>query len=106
MSNCWPTRSTSVAGSRPASPIAAKTSYSLPKPQLPIVLPAKSAGDVMPLSAKLTCSVPGALEDLGDVHDVGTGFTRLQCLGHPRDREVGVAAGEFGLRDDLDARPR
>ena len=58
MSNCWPTRVTSVAGSRPSSASAAKISYSLPKPQLPMFLPAKSAGVVIPLSAKLTCRVP------------------------------------------------
>ena len=58
MSNCWPTSVTSVAGSRPSSASAAKISYSLPKPQLPMFLPAKSAGVVIPLSAKLTCRVP------------------------------------------------
>jgi hypothetical protein len=38
--------------------MAAKTSYSLPKPQLPIFLPAKSSGVVMSWSTKLTWSVP------------------------------------------------
>ena len=46
---------TSLAGSRPALVIAAKISYSLPKPQLPIFLPLKSAadGDVLVLEAHL-----------------------------------------------------
>ena len=58
MSNCCCTSSTSEAGSRPSLPRAAKISYSLPKPQLPIFLPWKSAGDSMPESAHATCKVP------------------------------------------------
>ncbi len=58
MSNCCPTSSTSAAGSSPAFVMAAKTSYSLPKPQLPIFLPLKSAAVVMFLSLKDTWSVP------------------------------------------------
>ena len=38
--------------------MAAKTSYSLPKPQLPIFLPLKSAAEVMFLSLNDTCRVP------------------------------------------------
>ncbi len=44
----------------------------------------------------------GALEDLGDVDDVGTGFATGERLGHPRDGEVGGAVGELLLRHDLD----
>ena len=58
MSKFCCTSVTSAAGSSPASVMAANTSYSLPKPQLPMVLPAKSLGEVMPLSAKDTCRVP------------------------------------------------
>ena len=58
MSKSCCTSVTSDAGSRPASVSAAKISYSLPNPQLPTVLPAKSVGDVIPWSANETCNVP------------------------------------------------
>ena len=45
----------------------------------------------------------GALVDLGDVGDVGTGFAAGERLGHPREREVDVAVRELRLRHDLDA---
>ena len=57
LKSCW-TSVTSAAGSSPACASPAKTSYSLPNPQLPTVLPAKSAGVVMPESANDTWSVP------------------------------------------------
>ena len=58
MSKSCCTRVTSVAGSKLACARAAKISYSLPNPQFPTVLPAKSAGVVMPASANETCNVP------------------------------------------------
>ena len=58
MLNCWATSSTPVAGSMPSLARAAKISYSLPKPQLPIRLPSKSAAVTMPASLNETCSVP------------------------------------------------
>jgi hypothetical protein len=54
MSKSCCTSVTSDAGSRFAFASAAKISYSLPNPQLPIVLPAKSAGVVIPESANET----------------------------------------------------
>ena len=44
-----------------------------------------------------------ALEDLGDVDDVGALLASLQRLGHPGDGEVGLAVGEHLLRHDVDA---
>jgi hypothetical protein len=75
----------------------------LPKPQLPIFLPAKSAGDVMPLVGERHLERAGALVDLGDVHDVRPGLPARERLRHPREREVDLAVGELCLRDDLDA---
>ena len=47
-----------MPGFRPALVIPAKSSNSLPKPQLPTFLPLRSAAVVMALSLKETCSVP------------------------------------------------
>ena len=47
MSNCCCTSVTSEAGLSPAVVMPANSSNSLPKPQLPIFLPLKSAGLVM-----------------------------------------------------------
>ena len=44
-----------------------------------------------------------ALEDLGDVDDVGALLAGLQRLGHPGDGEVGLAVGQHLLRHDVDA---
>ncbi len=87
----------------PPAPRAAKISYSLPKPQLPIVLPAKSAGRGDAGIGERHLQRARALEDLGDVGDVGARLTAGECLRHPCDREVGVAVGELRLRHDLDA---
>ena len=55
----WLTMVTSAGlfGSRPALRMAAYSSASLPKPQLPTFLPFQSAGFVMPLSLKAICRV-------------------------------------------------
>ena len=58
MSNCCCTFVTSLAGSRPALVMAANTSYSFPKPQLPTFLPASPAAVVIPESFHETWSVP------------------------------------------------
>ena len=92
-----------MAGSSPAWPIAAKTSYSLPNPQLPIFLPAKSSGRGDVLLDEADLQGAGALVDLRDVHDVGTRLTAGERLGHPCQGEVDVAVRELGLRHDLDA---
>ena len=42
----------------PSCCMPAKSSHSLPKPQLPTFLPAKSAGEVMPASLNETPRVP------------------------------------------------
>ena len=58
MSNCCCTSVTSLAGLSPACVMPANSSNSLPKPQLPIFLPLKSAGAVMFLALNDTCRVP------------------------------------------------
>src|SRR3954454_12973434 len=58
MSKFCPSSVTSLAGSSPSFDRAAKISYSLPNPQLPIFLSLNSFAEVMFLSLKLTCSVP------------------------------------------------
>ena len=80
-------------------PRAAKTSYSLPKPQLPMFLPAKSSGDGDAGVGEGHLQRARALEDLGDVDDVGALLTRLQRLRHPGDGEVDLAVGEELLGD-------
>ena len=57
MSKFCCTRVTSLSGSMPLRRNPASSSNSLPKPQLPTVLPAKSSTEVMPESAQDTCSV-------------------------------------------------
>ena len=43
----------------------------------------------------------GALEDLGDVDEVGARLAGLEDLRHPRDRELGPVRGRADLlRDD------
>ena len=54
MSNCCCTSVTSLPGSSPALVIAANSSNSLPKPQLPTFLPLRSAGDLMLAEANET----------------------------------------------------
>ena len=92
-----------MAGSSPASPSAAKISYSLPKPQLPMFLPAKSAGVGDAGVGERHLQRARALEDLGDVDDVGARLAVWQRLRHPGDGEVGLAVGEHLLRHDVDA---
>ena len=101
MSKFWVTRLTSVAGSSPSSLSAANTSYSLPKPQLPMFLPAKSAGSVIAGVGERHLQGARALEGLGDVHDVGARLPRGQCLRHPGDGEVDGAVGELLLGRDV-----
>ena len=55
LKSCW--TSVTSLGVRPAWVSPANTSYSLPKPHVPIFLPAKSAADVMFLSLNETWSV-------------------------------------------------
>jgi hypothetical protein len=45
----------------------------------------------------------GALVDLPDVGDLGALLPGGQRLGHPGDREVGLALGQHRLRHDVDA---
>jgi hypothetical protein len=58
MSNCCWTSLTSLAGLSPALVMPAKSSNSLPKPQLPTFLPLRSAAVLMFFSLKETWSVP------------------------------------------------
>ena len=66
-------------------------------------LPAKSGTEVMPGVGQAHLQGAGALEDLGDVGDLGAGLAGGEGLGHPGDGEVDVAVGQLRLRDDLDA---
>ena len=59
----------------------AKSSNSLPKPQLPTFLPLRSAAVVMFLSLKETWQRAGALEDLADVGDAGALLARRSAFG-------------------------
>ena len=82
------------------------TSNSLPKSQTPIFLPLKSAGLVMFELLPRHGQGARALEDLGDVDQVGGGVadSGLEDLGHPADREFGAVGGGAGcLRDDVRA---
>ena len=79
------------AGSRPALLSAAKTSYSLPKPQLPIFLPAKSSGvgDVGVLDD--TCSVPARWTTWA-MFTMFAPASRLRAPWHLGDGELGLPA--------------
>ena len=58
----------------------------------------------MPLSFQETDSGAGALEDLGDVDEVGARLPRLEDLRDPRDRELGAVGRRADLLRD-DGRP-
>src|SRR4051812_33586413 len=58
------------------------TSYSLPKPHAPTFLPASLQMSSSPVSLGHGQGA-GALEDLGDVDEVGAGLAGLEDLRHP-----------------------
>ena len=73
------------AGVRPQAMAPAVTSYSLPKSQTPTFLPAKSAGSVMFAVLPRHRQGARALEDLGDVDEVGAGLARPRAPSAPSE---------------------
>ena len=110
MSKAWVTCWYCVAGSPPFSRPGVRpqfstrpavTSNSLPKSHAPTFLPASVAdvGGAAVLPGDRQGA--GALEDLGDVDEVGARLAGLEDLRHPRDRELGPVGRRADLlRDD------
>ena len=96
---CWISLMSST--STPPFCMPANSSHSLPKPQLPTFLPASCAGCGDALVLERDLRGRAALEDLGDVGDLGALLDRAEHLRHPGDRVVHVAGRQHVLRHDV-----
>ena len=102
MSNCCWTSSTSLPGRGRPWPCRRRPRTRCRSPSCrSCALEVLGAGDACGGERHLERA--GALEDLGDVGDVRACLARCERLGHPGDREVGLAVGQHRLRHDVAA---